>query len=148
MRRETDSRVSSDTLMSILRTNTPNIILKILINVSRGFVKNSLLFYYITKIDNLPEEDLDALDPGALEVWVDLHDEGVRRHYRMVNAKYYPRADIGWAYTDFSTEEARIRYIEDYAYLDYDPGQLLTLATCVDAVGDYKAIIHCVPVGS
>ena len=99
-----------------------------------------------SKIDNLPEEDLGQLEPGALEVWIDLYDEGVRRHYRMVNAKYYPRADISWAYTDFSTDEARMRYIEDYAYLDYDPGQLLTLATCVDAVGDYKAIIHCVPV--
>ena len=100
-----------------------------------------------SKIDNLPEEDLASLDPRALEVWIDLYDEGVRRSYLMVNARYHARADIEWAYTDFGSEASRMNYIQEYAGLSEDPGQLLTLATCVDAVGDWKAIIHCVPIG-
>ena len=98
-----------------------------------------------SKIDNLPEENLASLPREAKKGWIDLLQTGERREYTMIQAAYYPRADTSWAFTDFVTDVEWEAYLQEKVGLEEEPAALLTLATCKDAVGDYKAVIHAIP---
>lgn len=94
-------------------------------------------------IDNYP--DFKVSDEQR-RIFVDIHETGERREYRVIHSRYYANGDNPWFRYRFSSKDEHSEWFRQMTGYTEEVDQTLIAYTCKNSSRTWHSVLFCIPV--